>query len=183
MTLRSVSAISLEKARGLRPKADTLLISILGRQEAHTRRRPVLSGWRSVLLMEFEDASEEAVMAKPGSWPLEPTDEDNDQILGRHRGQVPSMRHARQIVEFLKSHHGSGEDLNLIVHCYAGVSRSVMVASKVCDWCGLESTKDLENRLEYANKRLGRLLEVARAECDLDAVLGNPKRQASPGPR
>ncbi len=183
MSLRSVSAISLEKARGLRPRTDTLLISILGRQEAHNRRRPVLSGWRSVLLMEFEDASEEAVMAKPDAWPLEPTDQENDHILRSHLGHVPSMKHARQIVEFIKKHHVANEDLNLVVHCYAGVSRSVMVASKVSEWCGIEPNESLENRLEYANKRLGRLMELARVECDHDAVFGDPKRQASPGPR
>lgn len=36
--------------------------------------------------------------------------------------------HAQSIIDYLETHHKKNEDLNLIVHCEAGVSRSAAVA-------------------------------------------------------
>jgi len=170
MTILSVYALSLSKARGLKPDRNTLLVSILGTQEASAMRRPALAGWRSVLVLEFEDVSEEKSLAKAGDWPREPSEEEHRRLLGGASGQLPSLAHAHQLVEFLLKHHGSKEPLSLVVHCQAGVSRSVMVSSKVSDWCGMEPDARILSLLPHANARWGRLLDMARLDLDVDRL-------------
>lgn len=164
MAIRSACALSLMKARGLRPRGNALLISILGQSEASSHRRPQMGGWRSVLQLEFEDVSEEAALALPGDWPLEPSAEDNLRMVGEGRGVAPAMSHARAVVEFLDRHHRSPEPLDLIVHCFAGMSRSVQVAAKAARWFDLPERDELQSRLIHANPRLGRLLQMAKIE-------------------
>ena len=166
MTITNATAMSLAKARGLRAHTGSLLVSILGAHEAQARRRPALAGWRSVLVLEFEDACENEIARSgpAGDWPLEPTQDEHAAILGAGRGRVPALSDARKIVQFVARHHASDEPLRLIVHCQAGVSRSVMVAHKVQHWLGLAEDSRVASCLPYANQRLARLLELARLE-------------------
>lgn len=166
MTITSIAAMSLDQARGLRPHTGALLVSILGAHEAQTRRRPELAGWRSVLVLEFEDACEQEIgrLGKAGDWPLEPTQDEHAALLGAGLCRVPALSDARKIVQFVARHQASDESLALIVHCQAGVSRSVMVAHKVQQWLGLAEDPRVVSCLPYANQRLARLLEIARLE-------------------
>ena len=167
MPIRTSRAMSLDTARGLLPRQDAILISILGKSESASRQRPELTGWRAVLILEFEDASETVQLAKPGDWPLEPTLEQNTALLGIEKGRIPALSDARKIVDFLSKHHALDESLDLLVHCQAGVSRSVMVAYKTALWLDLAMDPYFSTRLAYANERLGRLMEIAQVESDL----------------
>lgn len=164
MTIRSVIALSLNKARLLSPRNDAVMISILGHDEAHSCQRPESTGWGDMLFLEFEDASEESVLARPGAWPDEPTDDQNKLLMGKEGRCVPSMSHANQIAHFVLHNHVKKDMVDLIVHCYAGTSRSVMVASKVVEWMNLPMDRALLPLIPHANARLGRLLDKAKPQ-------------------
>lgn len=167
--LTDVTFLSLGKARQLKPRTDTLLISILDRSERAQHKIPSLQNWRSVLCLNFEDASEESACAEPGQWPDEP-DEVQHALLTAGRGEhVPTLADASQIIEFAIKHNNSIEELHLVVHCRAGVSRSAAVAEWVNTRLQVRRLDELGTSTEYANKRLLRLMDRAYANVELSS--------------
>jgi predicted protein tyrosine phosphatase len=57
------------------------------------------------------------------------------EMFGKRVGDwLVQPEHAQALVEFLKKHEDAE---TLVIHCYAGISRSVSIAQAVCDACGL----------------------------------------------
>lgn len=149
--------LSLDRFKGLTPRADTVVVSILDTEEA--ARRPELGGWRSALAMEFEDTAEETKCAST-PWPAEPTDEEHARYCQARGNRIPALSDARAIVDFLNRHGTSTEQLKLVVHCYQGISRSGAVAA----WAGARFWLPLSRSTDYANPRLLRLLDMAHSQ-------------------
>ena len=151
--------LSVSEMRAIKPRLDTLVVSILDCSESH--QRPILGGFRSVLCLTFEDTYEEAKLAAAGDWPDEPSSLGHKKYAQRAGERIPALSDATQIVSFLKKHHQSTEALNLVVHCFGGISRSAAVAiwaSKTFD-IGISNT--VSKSTERANKRLLRLMDIA----------------------
>lgn len=79
---------------------DRALISI---RDTNAGTPPLQPGWQDILFLQFDDVSEHAEF-----------------ITRRAGGNPPNRTHCEAIVEFAKTHH----DRSIIVHCWAGVSRS-----------------------------------------------------------
>ncbi|MNR71688.1 hypothetical protein D3C71_23200 [compost metagenome] len=150
--------LSAREMRRVKPANDTLVISILDHSEA--RVRPRLAGFRSVLCLTCEDAFESADAA---AWPDEPSDAEHAQLAIGRDERVPALSDAQRIVQFLLPHRHSGENLHLLVHCFAGLSRSAAVA----EWAGSWLWKPILNAHQKPdarpNPRLLKLLHQASA--------------------
>ncbi|KWT98282.1 MULTISPECIES: hypothetical protein [unclassified Variovorax] len=149
--------LSLAGMKRVRPALDTLVISILDRSEEQAR--PPLGGFRSVLVLNFEDTYEELKLAAPGAWPDEPTPEEHARFCQGAGELVPTLTDAKRIFDFLTLHRFSDEKLKLVVHCHGGISRSAAVA----EWISVNLWLPIANgrSTEYANLRLMRLLDKA----------------------
>lgn len=148
---------SLAEMRQVAPSPDAVVISLLDRSEESGR--PPLTGFRDVLRLQFEDRSEEGHRHCPGPWPDEPTEAEHARYVQGVHERVCTLTDARQIVEFLDRHHGSFDQLTLIVHCQGGISRSAAVAAwaSVRYWAPMTGVRSPE----YPNARLMRLLDKA----------------------
>lgn len=157
--IKDIVFLSVDQMKRVRPSTTSVVVSILDHSEA--QYRPRLAGFRSVLTLDFEDTYEETKLAAPGSWPDEPSDAEHARFCQGRGERIPSLTDARKIVDFLFRHHRSDEALNLVVHCYGGVSRSAAVAA----WASERFHVPIGNRdmrsTEYANKRVLRLLDKA----------------------
>lgn len=180
--ITDVDYFSLEEARGMRPRADTLLISILDRSEAERMKRPRLDGWRSVLVLEFEDSHEEAKLAPAGSWPDSPTPEQHVLYTHTRQERIPTLDDAERLIEFIAGHQATDAPLHLVVHCKAGVSRSAAVAKWVEERLGVPRSDSEFKATLYANPRVLRLMDKAWAAYNdrLNDELG--EGTAPPGP-
>ena len=154
--LTSIEFTSLEGFRSKRPSLGVVVISILDQSERARERRPNLSGYRSALEMHFEDTSEEVKYAAPGAWPDTPDAVDQARFAQGIGELVPTLRDAERIFEFVQAHHGSAERLTLLVHCFAGLSRSAAVAKWASEAFGVPMATDRST--ERSNPRLLRLL-------------------------
>jgi predicted protein tyrosine phosphatase len=143
--------------RRLTPDPTIAVISILDASEA--RERPDLSGFGEALVMEFVDAYEESQSIPVGAWPDE-LDEAQQITLCPYRGErLVTLSDALRIVEFANRLHASADDVDLIVHCWGGISRSVAVASWLA--LALDVPQVHTGAIAYANRRLIRLLDAA----------------------
>ena len=71
-----------------------------------------------------------------------------------------SKKDAKLIIDFLKKHKDNDEELTLITHCHAGVSRSGAVGWFACNMLGLDKNIFLQkNRTLYPNKHILQTLE------------------------
>lgn len=156
-----VTFVSLEEARFLPRSLKTLMISILDRGERQQHQLPRLTYWRSVLSLHFEDTYEEIKLASAGDWPDEPSDAEHAAFCQGGGERVPALSDGRRIVEFVMQHRASDEQLHLVVHCRAGVSRSGAVAKWVSETLCIPRLNEGETTTAHANKRLLRLLEKA----------------------
>jgi predicted protein tyrosine phosphatase len=154
---KEVIFLSVEKMQLYKPSQDTVVISILDRSE--DRHRPPLVGFRDVLRLHFEDTYEEMKLAEAGRWPDEPTDEEHARFAQHRAERIVTLTDARTIVEFLAKHHGTFDQLTLVVHCHGGISRSAAVAVWAATryWVPINSKMSTEN----ANPRVMRLLDKA----------------------
>lgn len=155
---KEVMFLSAEKMAMLKPSVDAVVVSILDNSEEHNR--PKLEGFRDVIRLQFEDTYEECKLAKAGSWPDEPTDEEHARFAQGRGERVPTLSDAQAIVAFLDKHHQTFDQLTLVAHCQGGISRSAAVASwaAVRYWAPLV---DCMMTTDWANKRLIRLLDKA----------------------
>jgi len=148
---------SLEQMRLVKPIGDAVVVSILDRSEA--AGRPLFSGYRDALRLGFEDTAEEYKLAEAGAWPDNPTDAEHERFAQGKGERVPTLRDAQEIVAFLRKHRSSAEQLKLLVHCKAGISRSAAVAAwaAAAMWIPLGTSRSTA----YANPRVLRLLDKA----------------------
>lgn len=154
---KEVLFLSLEEMKQVTPSKDVVVISILDVSEEFGR--PPLEGFRDVLRLQFEDTYEEGNTHYPGPWPDEPTEAENARYVQMPNERVCTLTDAKAIVEFLARHHGTFEQLTLLVHCQGGISRSAAVASwaSVRYWAPMTG----QRTAEYPNMRLMRLLDKA----------------------
>ena len=60
--------------------------------------------------------------------------------------------HAKKVLLLLDCAQRDNEDITLVVHCAAGISRSGAIATFACDYCGLDYNEFLkDNPLLYPN--------------------------------
>ncbi len=154
---KEVIFMSAEKMALFKPCLNTVVVSVLDRSEEH--RRPALTGFRDVLRLKFEDTYEEGKLAQLGSWPDEPTDEEHARFCQGRGERIATLTDAQAIVDFLAKHHDTFDQLTLVAHCMAGISRSSAVASwaSVRYWAPINCTMSTE----WANPRLMRLMNKA----------------------
>lgn len=159
--LECVRWMSAVEAAYLNPSAKTVVISILDQFEESSRPKR-LSEFRDHLSLSFVDTFERT---KATIWPDEMTPAEHLQACrGIEGDRAPVLSDAVAIVKFVRKHHESAEALDLVVHCYAGRSRSVAVARWVSEFLNLPiQGLDEERRrlLDQANKRVLRLLRIA----------------------
>lgn len=150
----SIQYLSLDTFKRLKPALNAVVVSILDKHES--AQRPALGGWRSVLSLEFEDTYEELKYSSV-LWPDNPTDAEHALFSQGAGERVPSLIDARRIVEFLLQHGRSAEKIDLLVHCYGGVSRSAAVAQ----WASTRFFVPLAREPGFPNQRLLRLMDKA----------------------
>lgn len=156
--LHEVIFCGVDGVQHVRRSEDTVVISILDRSEAASR--PKLSGFGEALILEFEDTSESDDEVKAGRFlPDQINGEEHGNYCGHHGEQVSTIDDARQIVDFLHRHHQSPYPVSLLVHCFAGISRSAAVAQWAARRFRIPITCDRST--DYANPRLLRLLDKA----------------------
>ncbi len=154
--LRQVSFMSLQRMQALAASPHAVVISIT--DSSPHAVRPALHGYRDALRLEFLDIAEEHVSAAIGSWPLEPTPSEHER-LSEHRGErLPALSDAVAIRQFLDAHHVAKEPIEVLVHCYAGASRSAAIALWAAEHYGIQLVDVATRGLDEANARLGRLL-------------------------
>lgn len=106
--IRSVDFISKYEAQCLAPSDDVAVISITG-----ALRIPLtLSGFYRVLPLEFQDVRQAGEM-----WAF-------------------NQKHAAAIIAFVEELHASPKEIDLMVHCKVGVSRSAAVSLYVAGKTG-----------------------------------------------
>lgn len=156
-----IEFLSAAAMRRVKPRLDTVVVSVLDRSEVLQHGRPRLAGFRSVLVLEFEDTEEPR---KDLEWPDEPTDEQHAAWCQGPGERLPTLSDARRIVDFVNGHHRSGGPLHLIAHCFGGISRSAAIA----EWAGARCWVPIlgARSTDQANHRLLRLLHKAHAEAD-----------------
>lgn len=148
--------MSLKAVKSLAPSGRVAIISI--RDSASVRDLPTFCGFREVLPLDMLDVCEEHILQMPGSWADEPTHEQHFNYCGIPENFAPSLSHVRAIHAFVDRLHDCAAELDLVVHCSAGVSRSAAVAG----WASERFSVTLLDRarvgLNEANPRILRLL-------------------------
>lgn len=165
----SVIFVSRFAAMNLPPDPDAIMISLIVPGDKTT----FAPGYRSILQLEMHDVYEEVFNLPPNAIP-----DDQDHYthewgapsyqIGLYR--MPTLAHARAIVNFLADYEGGCSLFRrVIVHCSQGKSRSAAVAQFVSE---KYDTPILNTESAYqdlvamtdtsrANKRLLRLLRKA----------------------
>lgn len=76
------------------------------------------------------------------------------------KGKLFSKKDAKAIVNFLEKYKNNTEELTLITHCHAGISRSGAVGWFGCKFLGLNKIDFLtQNKNLYPNKYILQMLE------------------------
>lgn len=154
--LKSVGFMSLKAAKMLVPSAAVAVISI--RDSASARDLPSFGGFRDVLPLHMLDVCEEHALHAPGAWADEPTDEQHLQYCEISDNFAPSLSHARTIRAFVDRLNDCADELDLVVHCSAGVSRSAAVALWAAKRFNVALRDEAGVGLGEANPRILRLL-------------------------
>ena len=151
--IETVRFLSQSAAEECEPYPNTAMVSITGRS-LFLGDADIKPGFHSLLRLSFDDVDEESLDVPVGSIPdFAPS---GSIIVSGHL--LPNLYHAQQIVTFLED----GDFAHLVVHCYAGRSRSAAVAQFVADRYGAALL--LRNHIvgtQYKNNRLYRLLNTA----------------------
>lgn len=159
--LKSVEFMSLKKIQALQPSEAVAVISI--HDSATIKELPNFDGFLGVLRLNMLDVSEEDMLQAPGTWAEEPSARQHPEYCGIDGNYAPSLSHASAIRTFVDNLHARSEELELVVHCTAGESRSAAVAG----WTSKRFSVELHNRegkgLKNANKRITRLLTAVAA--------------------
>lgn len=154
--LKSVEFMSLRSMKSLQANEAVAVISI--HDSATIRDLPNFDGFLEVLQLNMLDVCEEDMGVAPGAWTDEPTDEQHSNYCGIPGDFAPSISHAREIRTFVDTLEARKEELDLAVHCSAGVSRSAAVASWTSKRFGVKLHDRAGTGLTAANPRITRLL-------------------------
>lgn len=154
--LKSVEFMSLEAMKSLQPSKAVAVISI--HDSSTIRDLPNFDGFLDLLRLNTLDVSEEHMGIAPGTWADEPSVEQNCEYCGIDDNHAPALSHARAIRMFVDNLHARADEIALVVHCSAGVSRSAAVAWWTSERFGIELHDRACKGLENANPRISRLL-------------------------
>ena len=153
-TIQTVRFLSQIAAEDCQPDENTSMVSIIGPGSFEAEIKP---GFRTLLKMYFDDIDEESLNVAVGSIP--DFADDGELIVNSYL--LPDLHHAREIVKFVET----GDFEHLIVHCFAGISRSAAVAQFVADRYGADLLlKSYGFGTRHKNNRLYRLLNTAFLE-------------------
>ena len=126
------------------------LISVL--DSPNDKARPDLTRFLDTLPLSFHDICEEEFGEN------EPWEDNLD------KENVPTLTDAHAILGFFEKHSASNKDTVILVHCFAGVSRSAAIAL----WLGeISNTLVIQagpSRIAHPNPRVIRLLNKAHFE-------------------
>lgn len=148
----------------IQPSSDVVVVSITDPNERPAKVRP---GFRGVLRLAFVDVYEEALGLVAGDLPdLHPRHDHGVRLFFRDE-ELCDANDARRVCGFLKHHSDSKERLQLVVHCYAGISRSAAVALFAADRYGIPIEQPNPDT-SCANARFLRLLNKIDRSDDLD---------------
>lgn len=154
--LKSVEFMSLKAVKSLASSPTVAIISI--RDSSSVRDLPTFDGFMDVLPLDMLDVCEEHALHAPGSWADEPTGEQHFQYCEIPDNFAPSLSHAQAVQAFVDRLHGCADELDLVVHCSAGVSRSAAVACWAAERFGIALRDRAGVGLGDANPRMLRLL-------------------------
>lgn len=154
--LKSVEFMSLKAVKSLASSPTMAIISI--RDSSTVRDLPTFPGFRGVLPLDMLDVCEEHARKAPGSWAEEPTNEQHLQYCEIPDNFAPALSHAHAVQEFVDRLHDCADEIDLVVHCSAGVSRSAAVACWVAERFGIALRDGAGVGLGEANPRVLRLL-------------------------
>lgn len=154
--LKSVEFMSLEAMKSLQPSKAVAVISI--HDSSTIRDLPTYLGFLDVLRLDMLDVSEEHMGHPLGTWTDEPTREQHTQYCGLSGNYAPSLSHASSIRTFVDNIQARADEVSLVVHCSAGVSRSAAVASWTSKRFGVKLLDRAGTGLTAANPRITRLL-------------------------
>ena len=154
--LKSVDFMSLAAAKSVVPTKGVAVISIY--DSSITRYLPTFSGFFDVLRVNMLDVCEEDLLKPIGAWTDEPSPEQHADYTQHTNEFAPSLSKARDIRTFVDRLHALTEELDLVVHCSQGVSRSAAVASWAGEHLGFTPIDKANVGLSRANPRIIRLL-------------------------
>ena len=148
--------MSLKAVKSLASSPTVAIISI--RDSASVHDLPTFHGFRDVLPLHMLDVCEEHALHVPGAWANEPTDEQHLQYCEIPDNFAPSLSHAHAIRAFVDRLQDCTDELDLVVHCSAGVSRSAAVALWAAERFNVTVRDEAGVGLGEANPRIVRLL-------------------------
>lgn len=154
--LKSVEFMSLNALKSLVPSANMAVISI--RDSSSVRELPSFNGFLDVLPLDMLDVCEEHSLQEAGGWADEPTYEQHLLYCEISDNFAPSLSHAHAIRAFVYRLHERGDEIDLVIHCSAGISRSAAVASWVAEQFRVALRDRADVGLGEANPRILRLL-------------------------
>lgn len=157
-------------ARFLSLAPDPLVVVVSITDSSPRAVRPNLEGYHDALRLEFVDVAEEHVGDAVGSWPVEPTPEEHEK-LGELRGErLPALSDALAVRRFLDKHHAAANRLAVLVHCFAGASRSAAVAQWAATNYGIPLEDVAGRGTSASNERVLRLLDLSTRDDEADGV-------------
>lgn len=154
--LKSVEFMSLRSMKSLQPSEAVAVISI--HDSATIQDLPDFSGFLGVLRLNMLDVCEEHMGQAPGTWTDEPSVGQHYEYCGIDENYAPALSHANAIRTFVDNLHARAEELDLVVHCSFGVSRSAAVAGWTSERFGVKLHDRADQGLGEANPRITRLL-------------------------
>lgn len=157
--IKEAHFLSVKKASSLQPDQNTVVVSILDASK-ESLRPSHLSQFKDHLVLQFFDADE---MYYEDHWPAQMSPAQHREACGVPLERAPELSDAKRIVEFLARHAHSTDEVTLVVHCFAGISRSAAVAefAAVTHGAQLPQVDGWLKTTDGANKRLLRLLDQA----------------------
>ena len=157
--LSQISFMPLARILTLTPNPDAIVISIT--DVSPWAIRPNLEGYLDVLRLQFVDVAEEHFGAEVGPWPIEPTHDEHESISGLRGERLPALSDAAAVRHFLDKHHAKAEPTAVLVHCFAGASRSAAVAQWAAATYGIPLEDVAGRGTAESNQRLLRLLDLS----------------------
>lgn len=157
---KEVLFTGVDSVKHLCDKRKTAVVSILDYSERGSR--PDLTQFAAVLTLEFEDIADGAPILMGKTLP-------DDAFIGEDRlphnveERFCTLRDARMVLDFLDRVQNDPRVQTLLVHCYAGQSRSAALAQFVLDsYPNVHLGNEGNQTLAGKNKRFYRLLGAAR---------------------
>lgn len=158
--INSIQFLSRKDFNNLTPSPKSVVISILDHYEERVHGSPNLKGFKDSLSLRFMDTWE----SEGVQWPDDPSSQEHFAFSRCLLERVPTLEHARSIVQFVNKHMKAKHSVDLVVHCQAGISRSAATAlwSRHFTLAPIKYHKNQD--FSGANPRLIRLLDKAALE-------------------